>query len=266
MSFFDRFFARNNFEKSGKGLVIVAGMPKSGTTAIARLLGAATGLSVCSDPFHLLDEKKVQFRDQLYAGDLSLSALWIKHKRVFSGQIVKDPNFPHLLSEIVEFLPDAKIVSLVRDPRDNIRSILNRLDLSGKPERNVQHMVNVRGAWRDVLEGHNPEISGRNYIEVLAHRWRLAAEAFKEYRDICYEIRYEDFLKDKVKSIRNLAEALGYYSLNDIDHLIDIQFQPRGNPSVKWIDFFGEENLLMIDEVVGNSLYEYGYEKCKKES
>ena len=57
----------------GRGLTIVTGMQKSGTTAIAKLLGAATGKSVCSDPFYNLYEKtKIDFRSEIYVDGLPL--------------------------------------------------------------------------------------------------------------------------------------------------------------------------------------------------
>ena len=61
---------------TGNGVVILAGMQKSGTTAIAQLLGTASGQTVCSDPFYILSKKGIDFRKELYEKQLPLRSLW----------------------------------------------------------------------------------------------------------------------------------------------------------------------------------------------
>ena len=245
----------------GRDMVIVAGMPKSGTTAIARLLASATGGNVCSDPFYQLDQKKIAFREDIFNNKVTLESLWKRHRDIFfSGSIIKDPNFPFFISEIKEFLPEVKLVSIVRDPRDNIRSVLDRLKLPGNPSSIDLDVVDIPPTWRNVLKGNNPDIPGENYAEVLAWRWRLSAEAFLQYRDICVEIRYEDFNKMKSESIAGLARKLGYEKLRNIDHLVNVQYQPRGNPDVRWDSFFGETVLGSIEEITCPAMREFGYD------
>ncbi len=245
---------------TGSGMVIIAGMPKSGTTAIARLIGAATGQDVCSDPFYQLDQKKIIFRKSLYNSQLSLYDLWKRNRRIFSGKIVKDPNFPFLLSQLRTLFPDAQLVFIVRDPRDNIRSILNRLNLPGNPK--VGNLSSIKGssAWINLLTGRTPDVPGNNYIEILAWRWRRAAEAFLEYREYGIEIRYEDFNKNKSVAIFQLGKQLGYTEFQDIDHLVDIQYQPKGNTKIPIDGFFDKASLDAIDRIIEPTLKEFGYE------
>lgn len=246
----------------GKEIVVVAGMPKSGTTAIAKLLAAAAGRQVCSDPFYQLDQKKIKFREDLFSNHLTLESLWKGNRHIFlSGLIIKDPNFPFFISEISEFLPEAQFVSIVRDPRDNIRSVLNRLELPGQPLGVDLDSANVSSTWRNVLKGRYPNIPGQNYVEVLAWRWRLSAEAFLKHRDMCVEIRYEDFNLNKADSIAELGRQLGYVELYNIDHLVDVQYQPRGDHDVRWSSFFGEEYLNVIESVTGSIMREFGYKR-----
>jgi len=244
---------------TGSGMVIITGMPKSGTTAIARLLGAATGQSVCSDPFYRLSQMKVDFRDKLFANQLSLKTLWRRYRRVFSGTIVKDPNFVLLLPQIREMLPDAQIVFIIRDPRDNIRSILNRLDLPGRTQVGDHELAELPIGWRNLLGGRNPDISGNDCVEVLAGRWRMAAEVLREYQKFCVDIRYEYFRENKSAAIFQLAKQLGYSDFLSIDHLVDVQYQPKGDSTVSWDDFFGETQLEVIERVTAPLLQEYGY-------
>ena len=107
--------------------LVVIGMPKSGTTVLAMLLGAASGSTVASDPLHRLDKAKIRFRDALYGGELSLSRLVAENQKFFSSSLVKDPNFTFFMDQLRGTFPLAKFVFIVRDPRDNIRSMLNRL-------------------------------------------------------------------------------------------------------------------------------------------
>ena len=74
---------------SARGRIIVSGMPKSGTTAIAMLMGAAAGLRVNSDPFNRMDEAGIQFRDALYSRSLGLAELLNSYGQVF-GMAVFD--------------------------------------------------------------------------------------------------------------------------------------------------------------------------------
>lgn len=245
---------------SGKGKVIVAGMPKSGTTAIASLLAEAAGVEVCSDPFHQLDSKGVSFREALFSGVLPLEDLWRQHRGVFNGAVIKDPNFPLFLGELKSLLPDAQFVFIVREPRENIRSILSRLNMPGDPVDGNQVLGNVKGTWGRVLNGTSPEMPGSDYLEKMAWRWRISAERYFENQEGVHLIRYEDFRKDKRAQIEQLAGELGYEGLMDISSLVDIQFQPKGKRPSNLEDFFGKENLERIDAIVSPVLKRFGYE------
>lgn len=245
---------------SGKGKVIVAGMPKSGTTAIASLLAEAAGVEVCSDPFHQLDSKDVRFRDALFSGALPLEDLWRQHRSVFSGAVVKDPNFPLFLAELKQFLPDAQFVFIVREPRDNIRSILSRLKIPGNPVEGNLLLGDVTGTWSKVLNGTSPEMPGSDYLEKMAWRWRISAERYLENQEQIHLIRYEDFRKDKKARIEKLARELGFSGLKDISSLVDIQFQPKGKRPPSLEDYFGKENLKRIDAIVRPVSKRFGYE------
>lgn len=245
---------------TGHDMVIVTGMPKSGTTAIARLLGAATGESVCSDPFYTLSRMNLNYRQKLFDGQLSLRSLWKKNRRVFYGSIVKDPNFILLLPQVRDLFPDARLLFIVRDPRDNIRSILNRLGLPGDPGEGPLEIIEEFGVgWRSLLTGHTPEVQGKNYVEILAWRWRKAVEMYQEYQSDFFKIRYEDFKAAKSASIIELADQLGYSGLNPIDHLVNIQYQPKGNTAVGWEEFFGKAQLETIERIAAPVLKEFGY-------
>lgn len=243
---------------SGRNMVIITGMQKSGTTAIAKLLGLAVDQNVCSDPFHKLYEMNFSSRDDLFAGRLSLGAFWRIHRRILSGPIVKDADFASFLPQIRSLFQAAQFVYIVRDPRDTIRSILNRLGLQGNAERTLPGIL--WGNWQNLLSGRSPEIPGENYVDILAWRWRVSAEAYFGFREHCILVRYEDFKKDKAAEIFRLARKLGYSRLSNIDEFVDVQYQPKGDSAIKWRDFFGKVRLESVEQIVLPHLGKFGYE------
>jgi hypothetical protein len=245
---------------SGQGKVIVAGMPKSGTTAIAALLAASVGEKVCSDPFYRLDKQGVRYREKLFSGDYSLASLWRANRHVFKGEVVKDPNFPFFIADFNEFFPAAKQVFIVRSPFDNIRSILNRLELPANPAEGEKRMADfTRGGWFHVLNGVSPALPGNNYLERMAWRWRVSAEHYLRERESVRLIRYEDFRSDKVGEIKKLATDLGLKPNRDISELVDVQYQPKGRSSGSYEEFFDREHLDMIGNIVEPLLEPFGY-------
>lgn len=248
---------------SGYGKVIVAGMPKSGTTAIAKLLGESAKLPVCSDPFHLLDKRGIDFREELFSGRLSLFELWRKYRHHFKGRVVKDPNFPLFLGELCQFFPEAQFVFIVRDPRENIRSILSRLKMPGDPAEGNEILESLSGAWANVLNGKLPDMPGDDYLEKMAWRWRISAENYLDNQKHVRLIRYENFRINKRMEIEKLTKHLGYNVLKDISPLVDIQFQPKGSSSGSHQDFFGSENLARIERITAPLMHRFDYESTK---
>ena len=232
--------------------LVVTGMPKSGTTAVAMLLGAASGSSVASDPCYQLDRAGIRFRDALYAGELSLSQLIADNRDFFRAELVKDPNFPFFMDELQTAFPSARFVFVLRDPRDNIRSILNRLELPGRPS-DISGVA-MPDPWRRMLEGRAPAVPGANYIECLAHRWRLAYRNYRAAADWMHLVRYEEFDDAKEQTVVGVLEQLGLPHDRGIDHLVDQQFQPKGDRSVSWSDFFAPESLEAIEGICGGEI------------
>lgn len=248
--------------KASTPMVIVGGMPKSGTTAIARLLASATGLSASSDPFYQIDVGVGgAARRSLYSGDMHLEAFWKRYQQFFKGEVVKDPNFPFFLEDLLAMFPPSKQVFIVRDPRDNIRSILDRLGLNGKTQPGDDAYKAVSGTWRNVLEGRMPELAGDDFIEKMAWRWRVCAENYLEHQSRCTLIRYEDFKKDKKAGIEDLVRQLGFNCEHDISNKVDVQYQPKGKQVTDWDSYFGSEALQRIDTIVRPHLEVFGYDR-----
>ena len=104
-----------------------------------------------------------------------------------------------------------------------------------------------------------PRIPGENYIESLAHRWRVCQQIHATYADEMILIRYEDFVADKLGSLRELAAKLSSPEVQDVVALLDVPFQPRGDRSTNWNDFFGETNLRKIESICKDGMAAMGY-------
>src|SRR5205085_6773705 len=106
---------------------------KSGTSAIAALLGAATGLRAeiavpgawepCLIP--------------LLRHEVPISKFLRRNALAFSAPIVKEPCLTFIAPRLLDYFPAAQAVFIVREPFQNIRSMLDRLGIAG----NLQEFV-----------------------------------------------------------------------------------------------------------------------------
>jgi len=197
---------------------------------------------------------------RLRKGEVSFSKFLEMNRLDFSRDIVKEPNLTLLFQELSAHFPDCRFVFIVRDPRDNIRSLLNRLDIPGNlPQLKREHRKKITRGWDIVIDGRWLGIKGENYIEMLAERWNLMVDVYVENRDKIILAQYEDFLKDKVGEISRLASELNLTQVNDISDKVDIQYQPRGDREINWQDFFGADNLARIETLCSRRMVLFNY-------
>lgn len=242
--------------------IIILGNQKSGTTAIASLLGEATGQSVTIDMFRHSNKKEPFFRESLYNQSLPLNTFIQKNSFYFSTKIIKEPELTFFYKDLREIFPMAKIIFVIRDPRDNIKSILNRLNIPGDlSEIGKDYIYKLNGliGWQSIIQGRCPEIDGKNYIERLSKRWNMASDIYLQNKDNILLIRYEDFVDSKVSSINHLAEEAGLEIISDISEKVDVQYQPRGNHNINIKDFFGKENLEVINTFCSSNMQKLLY-------
>lgn len=246
----------NRFATVNEAPVLVLGNQKCGTTPIAALLAQAVGSSVTLDIRGIYEP--VQTR--LHRGELTFDSFVADNRLDFSREIVKEPNLTFLYEELSARFPASSMVFINRDPRTNIKSILNRLSLPGDiHELNEALLREVSPEWRLALDGSWLGLEGGNYIEMLAARWNLAADTYLENAADMPLVLYEDFFRNKVGEIYRLAERLGLRPINDISGSVDRQYQPRGDKSITVEDFFGTENLSSIERICGERMREFGY-------
>jgi hypothetical protein len=238
--------------------VIVLGNQKAGTSAIAALLAEATCSSVTLDLRNEQAARPTFIRCRL--GRVPFAELVRRNRLDFSRDVVKEPNLSLLYDELVGYFPRARIALVVRDPRNNIRSQLNWLrfpgDLPDVDERDRRRLTTVQ---RSVLDAGWLGLRGENYADALALRWNAIADVHVRHPDRVRLVRYEDFCRDKVGAVGRLAAELGMAVKRDISAGVDRQFQPRGDRSASWPEFFGLENLTRITTRCAERMQNLGY-------
>ena len=245
----------NKVTKVNSAPIFILGNPKTGTTVIAALLAQSVGVSVTLDIRGMRDP----VRTDLYRKKITLEDFVSSNKLDFSRKIIKDPNLTYLYDDLSKCFPASKSIFINRDPRSNIRSILNRLSLPGHlPQLQDSYLETLPPGWKG-LTGSWLGLKGENYIEMLAARWNLAADVYLENEGNLTLIRYEDFCRDKCGEIYRLAERVGLTPVNDISNETNKQYQSRGNREISWLDFFGPDNLARIERICGDRMKKFGY-------
>lgn len=239
--------------------IFVFGNQKSGTSAIAALLGEATGSSYTIDIFC----RYQGLEEEVLRGRLSLEELIHKSRYYFSKQIIKDPGFTFFYNELCVQFPQSKKVFVLRDPRQNIRSILNRLNLPGDlydlSSQQWEILKKEFPGWHLILDGELHSHKGKTYIETLALRCRDIFRIYHQHQENLTPAYYEEFYRDKEKYIQEIAFNLDLDVKQTIRHLKDRQFQPKGKPSVPLNVFYGFDNLKRIEDICGEEMLRIGY-------
>ena len=245
--------------------IIVLGNQKSGTTVIAALLSKATKTTVAIDPWYQIQNKldigsQINLQQQLYENSSKFKSFIEQNNQYFYFKVIKEPNFTFLYQDVKKCFPEAKFIFINRDPRDNIRSILNRLKIPGNLRQlSDRQLDSMTLGWKLVMEGKYPSVPGDNYIERLAYRWNVAADNYLKNSDSMIYVAYEDFIQHKKATINSLAEQTGLKIKRDISQELDIQYQPKGNNNMSWSEFFGKENLARINDICGDNIKLFNY-------
>lgn len=223
--------------KPNKDALWIFGVQKAGTSAIAGLLAHRADKTVTIDTKMLWDP----YYSQLKSDHLSLAKHIKKNPFDFSKDIIKEPTASILIDKIDACFKMNQFVFIYRNPHDVIRSILNRLKLPGN-----QQDINIEAVHENWRIHFN---NGANYIDSLIDLW-ISVYAQSNYIDDkrCIFVKYENFLKDKEIFIDTLCDKLNFKKVQDTTHLLDYNFQPKGNPEVNLINFFGQHNYDLIEE------------------
>lgn len=248
----------NAFATVNERPVIVIGNQKSGTSALVSLLAAAAGKSATNDIFTWYGGLETD----VISGRLEFDTFVQKARHHFSRDFIKDPSFTFMLPALSARFPDARYVFVVRDPRYNIRGILNRVGVPGTIDdlsaEQIARVRRERPGWLPVLSGQGLVQDG-SLITRLAHRCRIAMELADAWRQQWPIIRYEDFLDDKVGTIAATLEAIGEHATRNIADIVDVPFQPPSKDRSSPLDFFGPDNLARIEVTCNACMKQFSY-------
>jgi hypothetical protein len=242
--------------------IFILGNQKSGTSVVSALLAELTGVSFTLD---LTRERFIPTYPQVIRGERSIAQFIQTNRAEFGSQIIKEPNLSLLYQPLAQAYPQSRFLMVIRDPRDNLRSILDRLKLPGDlPDLTAADWAKLTPAWRLILQNSwlgtgNTNDHTNDYIGQSAKRWQVIAQSYLQHRDQIHLIRYEDFLKDKRGAITALARHFNLPTPNNIDSKLNVQYQPAGNRNVNWQDFFGATNLAKIEQICAPEMQELGY-------
>lgn len=247
------------FARPNEDAIIVLGNSKSGTTVIAALLAEYGRLSVTLDFWPRL--RRPETLAAVHSGALPFDRFVHRFRADFARDVVKDPHLTFLYPQLSRRFPRARFVMVMRDPRDNIRSILNRLGLPGDlDDIGPDEYRGMRPLWEGILKSPWLPVEGSSYVERLASRWALGAGVYLDHEETIELIRYEDFVEDKMGAMAELAERLGVAARSGrIEEKLDTRFQPPGDRSVGWLEFFGRGNLAAIERICRDAAGALGY-------
>lgn len=235
--------------------IIVLGNQKTGTSAIAHLIADYGRLSKTID----IPEIWWPVLCDLILGHKSLEQFAKEHKVRFAKDLIKEPNLTFLFPQLSRLCPGASYVFVIRDPRTNIRSILNRMGLPGNMKKLELDKFNVPVNWLHIFNTQMSSVSSVHYIDILSERWNRCADVYLDNKEKMILVQYEDFVADKVGYVSSIAQALKIPQKQDIANKVDIQYQPIGDRNVSWLDFFGEENLKRITDACEERMSRFGY-------
>tara|TARA_B100000902_G_scaffold33428_2_gene40090 strand:+ start:8334 stop:9182 length:849 start_codon:yes stop_codon:yes gene_type:complete len=250
---------KKNFKKKSKSPIFILGNQKSGTSVIASLLGEMTQEKTSVDL--LYSGYKYNLLRDWKSKKIDTKKFISKNLVEFSAKIIKEPHLSVFFDELLIEYPKSNFIMVIRNPFDNIRSILDRLKIEGNINKlNENQKSNFFHSWNLLL--NNEWIGGdkSQYIEVLAERWNIITNTFLQNNDKIILIKYEDFIKNKINEIENLSIKLNLENKNSIEHLLKKQYQPKGkNKNVDLINFYGKENYEKIKNICNKNMIKLGY-------
>ena len=238
--------------------LFIFGNQKSGTSAIAALIGACTDLDVSLDfPREILYPTV----PDVHRGRIDLQSFIRRNRLSFSRPIIKEPSITFLAEALLETYPRSEAIFVTRHPFENIRSILDRLGIPGDRESLAPvDLQDVSRTWMTVLDNRWQGVEAEHYIGQLAERWVAAARICQRLDTRIHLVRYEDFELDKEGVIRKLARKVAFEPLKSIEHLVDVQYQPPGSRGRSAQEVYGS-NLDIINESCWPLATDFGYER-----
>lgn len=244
------------FNSASKVKVVFIGNQKSGTTAISSLFAKCAGMSHMSDSPLFWEPNFTK----LYESKITIKRILDENRKLLRKEVLKEPNFLFFIDDLIEALPtNTKYVYIIRDPRNNIRSLLNRIKVPGNLENSESFIHRIDQHERILFDKTLFRYRSDHYVDMLAERWNIAYNNYYNRSSFFHLVKYEDFIQDKNNFIHNLVIQLGFKPKFNITSIIDLQFQPKGDNSASWQDFYGEKTLARIENICRKGMLDLRY-------
>jgi hypothetical protein len=225
--------------------IIILACPRSGSTLLFETLKKATSLWSIGDESHAIIEHIPEFStvyngfksNQLTEDDGDLRTISLLKSR-FQSQLRNKHNVPYqqLQDGAVRFLektpknslrirflkkvfPDALFIHLIRDPKDNISSIID-----GWQSKHFITYPNLPGfdnAWSYLLPPNWQSLQGKSIPQIASFQWAscnqtIHDELTKMPQDNYHVVNYQDFLDNTSEVVKRLCEFIGIVYDDDL--------------------------------------------------
>jgi len=226
--------------------VFLFGFPKAGTTAITVLLAEIADLSMTAELKYSMYYPDT-YRD-LASRHISFQDFVKKNKIDFKNEVVKECMLGFYVDQLSNEFPMSKKIFIVRDPRDNFRSLFNRHQIDGRSLQ--QKRGTLSEIWQLVFNDDWIREDGtdraNSILVSLCRSWKRMVGNYLEDSEHIHLIRYEDFLQDKNALIEDLCDRLNLPKLADVRSKVDLQYNIKGQTDIDTKTFFGYRNYDLI--------------------
>lgn len=192
--------------------ILVTGLHRSGTSAIANLISLASGLDLLDDPWWAFKTRAMGLAYKLngdYRAELE------------STSVLKCPRMAEHLGCFVADFPHVKVVFVFRDPRDVYCSIREKVN-AGLP---TGMLANERFGWYD--EDWEGTSLAFNYYAMQA----LEMQLILDHKSLIF-VQYESFYKQRDRTTEMICNALRIpHSRYRYENRLSEQFGPHSNKS-----------------------------------
>jgi hypothetical protein len=244
-------------EMPGRAPVFVFGALRSGTTVFRLMLNAHESISNPGEVDFLFDHlqrdpagpggwhyrradleedrifktKGLGLRPELDGRDLLLQML---SDLTVPGAVVTTLNVHRHPDRLLELLPEARIIHMLRDPRDVARSSIG-MGWSGNTYYGVDHWIGTEQAWDRIADRLNPD-------QVLT-------------------LRYEDLFRDTENELRRVAAFLGLpYSLSMLSyHEASTYAPPDATLVEQWRRKLKPRDIALVEGKANRLMMARGY-------
>lgn len=221
--------------------VYLATYPRSGNFWMRFLIEEATGIATSSVLFEVVKVEALSKQLDIifpwggYCWDHGLDR---RCRYPMRGEIVVvKTHFPAFGMSLFDALPYSKAIRIVRHPVDSFYSYY----CLNKKEENIKFLIPKEVLKRCIQE------------------WRRFQEYWNSTENVL-TIRYEDLYNNPHEYLKLVLESIGYrVEQKDIERAVE-RYPPKGG-LYKHFHHFTEEDLLLVQNELGDLMQMYGYNK-----